>query len=399
MWIERDISNLIRQSVDEAVQIIIGPRQCGKSSLLWHLGADFSEVTFDDLQARTLAEKDPKLFLSQYQLPLIIDEVQYAPNIFPEIKLKVDQAKRARLKSDTEQPFPILFRLTGSNQILMDKNVKESLVGRAGFYYLNTLSVAEITAKNPDIPIWDILFKGGWPELYVSSISTTKYLNDYIRNYIEKDIVLSAGISKQKEFNTVLKLLAARTAELLVYSDIAKDSGVKSITVKEWVSLLERSNLVYLLQPFANNLNKRLIKSPKLHFLDSGLTCRLQGWTEQIPMSTSPQIGHLFESLVLAEIIKTKQNYHCDWSVYHWRTKEGEEIDFVIQNTKGELVALDAKLGVHGVQPQNLPPSFSKHHPEIKTFYLISAGGEQKQLSNDCQQVPITKLKELLLTV
>ena len=192
-------------------------------------------------------------------------------------------------------------------------------------------------------------------------------------------------------------LLAARTAEILVYSDIAKDSGVKSVTVKEWVSLLDRSSLLSLLPPFENNLNKRLVKSPKCHFLDTGLACRLQGWTKKEPMSKSPQVGHLFETLVYAEIVKTKQNHGCDWSIFHWRTQDGEEIDFVIQNAQGDILALDTKLGVHSVQLQTLPRSFQKNHPDVKTLYIVSMASERKKLNNHCEQIPLFELKQFLL--
>ncbi len=398
MWIKREISNYINSMSSELVQVVIGPRQCGKSSLLWHLSPDFTEVTFDDLQLRTLAQNDPALFLTNYKLPLIIDEVQYAPNIFPEIKRLVDQLKRERLKK-TKKKLKVVFRLTGSNQVLMDKNVKESLVGRAGFYYLNTLSVSEIFSTDSSVSCMKILFQGGWPELYVSDIPNVKYLNDYIRNYIEKDIVLSAGISKQSEFHTVLGLLGARTGEILNYSDIAKDSGVKSVTIKEWISLLERSNLVYLLRPFASNLNKRLIKSPKLHFLDTGLACRLQGWTEIEPFSRSPQVGNMFESLVLAEIIKCMHNYGKLWQIFYWRTRIGEEIDFVIKTETGKIIAMDAKLGIHSVSPTSLPTSFKKTFPEVEKLYLVSIAGKRQALSKNCEQIPISELTEFLLGI
>ncbi len=390
------MSGYISRMNSELVQVVIGPRQCGKSSLLWHLGPDAAEVSFDDLQSRTLAQNDPALFLSNYTLPLIIDEVQYAPNIFPEIKQRVDRIKKDRIK-DPALELKVIFRLTGSNQVLMDRNVKESLVGRAGFYYLNTLSVSEILRAELQVSCVDILFKGGWPELYVSDIPAVKYLNDYVRNYIEKDIVLSAGISKQFEFHTVLGLLSARTSQILNYSDIAKDSGVKSATIKEWVSLLERSNLVYLLRPFESNLNRRLIKSPKLHFLDTGLACRLQGWTEMEPMFKSPQAGHLFESLVLAEIVKCMRNYGMPWQLFYWRTRDGEEIDFVIKTAENHMIALDAKMGIHSVAPTALPSSFTKSFPEVDTLYIVSIGGRRQKLNSNCEQIPIAELKEFLL--
>lgn len=395
MWIHREISDYITNNLAEPVQIVMGPRQCGKSSLLARLGSGYTEVSFDDFQLRALAQQDPALFLTNYQTPLILDEVQYVPNLFPTIKQQVDKARYARIRGVEELPR-ILFRLTGSNQILMDRSVKESLAGRAGYYHLNTLSVSELLRALPDLSLLDILFRGGWPELYVSKVDSVKYLNDYIRSYIEKDIVLSAGISKQSEFHTLLGLLAARTGEVINFSALANDSGVRSGTVKEWVSFLERSDLICLLKPFATNLNKRLTKSPKLHFLDTGLACRLQGWTTQEPMFRSSQAGHLFESLVFAEITKFIRNHSKTWQLFYWRTRDGEEIDFVLQKDSDTLLAFDAKLGIHSVAPSELPPSFKSAFPAVQTLSIVSIGGRRQKLSNSCQQIPISELARFL---
>ena len=243
MWIQRDISVFLKKHTDEMVQVVTGPRQCGKSSLLWHLSSGFAEVSLDDSQARRLAQRDPALFLSQHKLPLIIDEIQYAPELFLEIKRIVDLQKRERLKKMTRgSKDNVLFRLTGSNQILMDKNVKESLAGRAGYYFLNTFSISEILHEYPKTSLSKIIFTGGWPELYVTSQSPVKYLNDYILSYIEKDIVLSAGITKQDEFQTVLAMLAARTGQFLNSSAIAQASGVKSVTVRDAASVISKQS-------------------------------------------------------------------------------------------------------------------------------------------------------------
>jgi predicted AAA+ superfamily ATPase len=397
MWIEREIIQELLRPTEAYIQILIGPRQCGKSSLLWYIGKDrYKEITFDDLQMRNLAETDPAFFLSQQKPPLIIDEVQYAPNIFPELKKIVDTIKKETISGKPPHARP-LFRLTGSNQILMDKNIKETLAGRAEYYYLNTLTVSEILKAFPSLNPHEILIKGGWPEIYTGAgLNTIRYLNDYIRNFIEKDIVLSSGISKQKEFNTVLGMLAARSGEYLNCSAIANASGVKSVTVKEWVSILERTGLVYLLQPVEKNLNKRLIRTPKIYFLDTGLAARLQGWTELQPLMLSSQAGHLFESLVLSEIVKFSANSGKYLKISVWRTKEGEEVDFVVEGSDGRAAAFDSKMGIHSVQPESLPPSFAKNFPEIKELVIVSIGGERKYISPGCLQVPISRLTEYL---
>lgn len=401
MWINRDIANRIADDNTAYIQVVLGPRQCGKSSLLSFISQrKFSEITLDDLQVRTLANQDPALLFAQHQPPLIIDEAQYAPNLFPELKRIVDDYKKKELFSGNAKHIQKpLFRLTGSSQVSIDKKVKESLVGRASYYYLNTLSVNELCQAFPNIPIDRVMYKGGWPELYTHpEISVKQYLNDYIRSYIEKDIILSLGITKQAEFNIVLGLLAARVAEFVNYSSLANGCDIKSVTVREWVSILERTNLVYLLQPYATNLNKRLIKSPKIYFLDTGLAVRLQGWNELEPFMRSPQAGHVFENLVLNEIVKFKNNFGKDWNVWLWRTKDGEEIDFIIENARGDILALDAKMSIQATKPVKIPKSFHKVFPKVTQIILVTFGGNRMQLSNECLQLPIYQLKDLLET-
>ncbi|PKA25754.1 hypothetical protein CH381_14055 [Leptospira sp. mixed culture ATI2-C-A1] len=339
MWIPRDIAKQITDNQD-TIQIIRGPRQCGKTSLLLHIDPSFKEISLDDHTFRELANRDPELFLSQFNTEKIfIDEAQYAPALFPTLKRKADLYKReGRSKKKT------IIRLSGSNQILMDRQVKESLAGRASFFDLNTLSVAEILrAKKTNIQ--EIIYKGGWPELYASpEKDPKKYLNDYIGSYVEKDIVLSAGIHKSREFLSFLKLLAGRVGELIDYSNFGKEVGVDAKTSKEWISILERMGIIALVMPFSSNLSSRLIKSPKIYFLDTGLVCRLQGWSDPLPIVTSPQQGHLFENLVYAELHKLNQNFGFGFQIFHWRSKDGEEIDFLLQFSPKQFIFLECKV-------------------------------------------------------
>lgn len=340
MWIYREISPFL-QAESQAIQIIRGPRQCGKSSLILHLDPEFKELSLDDPSLRQLAQNDPELFLSQFKNEKIfIDEAQYAPELFPSLKRRVDLYKRnPHAKKQT------LIRLTGSNQILMDKVVKESLAGRASFFDMNTLSVSEVLSAFPEKSIQHILFKGGWPELHVDDRrDAKKYLDDYITSYVEKDIVLAAGIQKSREFLMCIKLLAGRVGELLDLSDIGKSVGVDSKTVKEWISILERMHIISLVPAFASNLSSRLIKSPKLYFIDTGLACRLQGWTAAEPILTSPQQGHLFENLVFSEIFKFNQNFQLGWDIFHWRSREGDELDFLLRTGPQQFLFIEAKV-------------------------------------------------------
>lgn len=391
MWIQRDISKIIQENTDP-IQIIRGPRQCGKSSLILHLDPEFKELSLDDPALRELAQNNPEIFLRQFDSQkLFIDEAQYAPALFPSLKRKADLFKR----SSSNHPQTIL-RLTGSNQILMDRNIKESLAGRASFFDMNTLSVAEILrAKTSSIQ--DILFKGGWPELHANSHrDPKKFLDDYINSYIEKDIVLTAGIQKSHEFLKFIRLLAGRVGGLLDLSSLGRDAGVDSKTIKEWISILERMHIISLVMPFSSNLSSRLIKSPKVYFLDTGLACRLQGWTSAEPILTSPQQGGLFENLVFSEIFKLNLNYQLGWEIFHWRSREGEEIDFLIQKNPNQFIFIESKISA-------LKPKDISVLPEVKKIFqkkippLIVCHQEGEHALN--MQVPLAKLKEFLLNL
>jgi len=389
MWIERDISRIIQENSDP-IQIIRGPRQCGKSSLILKLDPDFKEISLDDPSLRSLAQNDPELFLRQFDSQkLFIDEAQYAPALFSSLKRRVDLSKR-----DKNRQNRTLFRLTGSNQILMDRNIKESLAGRASFFDMNTLSVAEILAAKKT-NIQDILYQGGWPELHANpQKNPKKFLDDYINSYVEKDIILSAGIQKSREFLQFVKLLAGRVGGLLDFSSLGNEAGVDGKTIKDWISVLEKMQIIALVMPFSTNLSSRLVKAPKVYFIDTGLACRLQGWTSAEPILTSPQQGPLFENLVFSEILKLNLNYQSGWQIYHWRSRDGEEVDFLIQKDPKDFLFIEAKVSPRSIKnPNELPEVrkiFKKNPPPI-----ILCHQEGDHVLNN--HVPLSKLKEFLL--
>lgn len=389
MWIYRDISDILIKN-REFIQVLRGPRQCGKSSLFLNLDPSFKELSLDDPALRRLAENDPELFLKQFgDEKIFIDEAQYAPALFPSLKRKVDLLKRERKKASAT-----VIRLSGSNQVLMDKNIKESLVGRASFFDLNTLSVAEIK-RYKDLPIQEILYKGGWPELYVDETKDVKkYLDDYINSYVEKDIILAAGIKKSHEFLKFIALLAGRVGNLLDFASLGRDAGVDSKTIKEWISILEKMHIIALVKPYFSNLSSRLIKSPKVYFLDTGLACRLQGWTSANPILTSPQQGGLFENLVFAELFKTNINFQLGWEIFHWRSKDGEELDFVIQQDPLNFIFIEAKVTAQPLKKSEDFKELSKVFAK-KNFRMFLCHQEGKL--NIGNHIPIANLKESLL--
>jgi predicted AAA+ superfamily ATPase len=394
MWYERDLGQALRAPSLPA-RVIVGPRQAGKSSLLYRSYPDAEWLSLDDLSVRVRAERDPGLLLDGLGLEtgraVVLDEAAYAPNLFPEIKRRIDLARR---HGSVE---PSIF-ITGSNRLLLDRSVRESLAGRASYHFLHSLSVAELGAA-ATLPDWH--FRGGWPELYVRrELDPVRYLADYVRTFVEKDIAATAGVERVHEFQLALGLLAARTGTLLNASDVGQLAGVKGQTISGWLDLLEQNALALRLKPYHSNLNKRLVRTPKLYVLDTGLAAYLQGWQVVEPLLASPQAGPLFETLVLGELVRARDHRGLSLSLFFWRTKEGEELDFLVraQGRRGpRWLALEAKLAVQNVSPVTLPKSLARELPELRDVWVITPGGSEARLSDGCLQVPIPKLADRLV--
>ncbi|MDZ4677625.1 MAG: ATP-binding protein [Oligoflexia bacterium] len=394
MIVKRDLLGKLQASTSLEAVLLWGPRQVGKTTLLMEL-KPASTLFLDDLSLRQRAQKDPAFVLDDHKLPCLIDEVQYAPNIFSEIKLRIDRLRRTRLK--TGKKSSTLYYLTGSNRLLLDQNVKESLAGRCHLYSMHGFSVREILAHFPELPIKTLLWRGGFPELYINQeMSPQRYLNDYILSFIEKDIAASAGIEKLGEFQTVLGLLAARTAQFLNVSEVAGAAGVDQKTIQSWIDILQRNHIIELVEPFHSNLSKRITKMKKLFFYDVGLCARLQGHNDESLLWNSSQAGGLFETLVFSEIIKTKDNFLKDWRLFTWRTKEKNEIDFILQNGS-DYTFLEAKLAIHGAMPFKLDAEAKKVFKLPHKKIVVIAGGEQINLDKETMASPIHSLGSLLL--
>ncbi|MGZ6442171.1 MAG: ATP-binding protein [Pseudobdellovibrionaceae bacterium] len=352
MWIKRDFQNYIQKMKALPIKVLKGPRQVGKTSLLLKMGG-YRALYFDDLLIRKSAQENPRLFFDQFNEPLIVDEATLAPQIFLELKRRVDQSRR-----DTSFPKVDIW-ITGSNQTLLQRNVSESLTGRASYFDLNTLSLHELGPK----PLGASVLKGGWPELHVDEdLDPTRYLNDLILTFIEKDIVSAAGIERREAFSRSLHLISGRVGQLLNFSDIAKNVGVDVTTLQSWTSILEQNGLVRKLQPFSTNLNQRLIKTPKIYFEDVGLASRLQGWTEFFPLMSSPQFGHLVENVAISEVSKFFSNRGSPCNIFYVRSKEKVEVDLLIELPNNRYIAAEIK-----VNPQ---PWSEQQHKLINTLGL-----------------------------
>jgi len=398
MWIKRDfLEHFDSKSCLEAIYLK-GPRQIGKTSLLMRLEPRVqSEWFFDDLMTRERAQKDPEFLLSQSKFPVLIDEAHLAPEVFYTIKKRIDEVRRERLKEGSDSLKSALFRLTGSNLHEVNTSVQETLAGRVNIFFLHGLSWNEVINHAPKTFISEYLFRGGFPELWVRpELSPVKFVNDYISTFIEKDLARSIGVEKKLEFLTVLKLLAARVGSVLNYESIGSDANVKGKTVKQWLSLLEENKILYVLEPYSSNLNQRLIKMPKVYFIDTGICARLQAHPVSETLLNSPQAGALFECMVVSEVVKTRDHFRKEWSLHFWRTKEKEEIDLIIE-TDSDMILVEVKLGSSSAHAINSPKTLSKVGKRI-TSIIVTASGNRHRISPSTECVPLNELVPFLLS-
>ena len=335
---EREVKERIKKINDTfRVLVVTGPRQVGKTTLLESvMPENMTKISLDDEFLRKEAKENPKIFLDSYPTPLFIDEVQYAPELFPYIKMKVDKDKTRGQ-----------YWLSGSQLFDLMKNVTESLAGRAGIVKMNSFTYSEIVRNtkkeifDPDNlkqceyidvnEIFERIFNGGMPELYdIENMDRNDFYYSYINTYIEKDIKKIKNIGNVEAFKKFMRDVARRTGTTLNYSDIANDVGISVNTIKEWFSILVSTGLVYLLEPYSSNKIKRLTHMPKIIFMDLGLACYLANWESAKALQLSDLSGHFFESYVISEIIKSYDNKGIRLEISHFRNKETEEIDLIM---------------------------------------------------------------------
>ncbi len=339
------------------VIMITGPRQVGKTTLL-SIMADKNKnekinfISLDDLNARALAIEDPELFLRTYEMPLIIDEFQYAPNLLSYIKIIVDKKRLENLKNNNVKCNG-LFYLTGSQAFETMENVTESLAGRIAILDMNGLTNREIENMEdevflPDlevlknkrkteilstIQVFDKIIKGSYPEIYKNeNLDRNEYFETYIRTYIERDIRQLINVQDEIKFLKFISNVAVRTGQELNLSDICNGVGITSVTAEKWLSILKNTGIIYLLQPYSNNNVARIVKKPKVYFMDTGLACYLAGYMDSITLEKSAYNGAIFETYVISEIIKSYINNGFDAKkyLYYYRDNNGKEIDLLI---------------------------------------------------------------------
>ena len=358
-YIQRAISEILKDRVKTSkCTLIVGARQVGKSTLIKHDFSEYNRTNFDDKLTRLQAREEPKLFFMNNPCPLFIDEVQKEGEILEEIKQKVDE-------SDERGQFI----LSGSQKLELMKGVSESLAGRVAIYELLGLSMREIKQiqfnkhfvpteayikeRENEIKtydnIWDVIHKGAYPELHDVERDWQEFYSSYVSTYLERDIneLISAD---SITFTKFLTAVAARTGELLNYANIASDMGVSEPTVKKWISILERTGIVYLLQPYSASALNRAIRTPKIYFRDTGLACYLTRWLTADALKNSAVAGNMFETFVVSEILKSYSNEGRDYrfNIFYYRGKDKNasdenEIDLIIEEN-GILYPVEIKM-------------------------------------------------------
>lgn len=403
--LKRTLSNHLEHIINNfPVILVTGPRQVGKSTLLENFRPDkYKVVTLDDLDERELAIKDPALFLQNHQPPILIDEVQYAPNLFSYIKIYVDKHKGEKG----------LFLLTGSQKFVLMKGVQETLAGRVAILDLLGLSSAEKN-QTPDVApflpteqwiqnikdkniksktvqdIYADIWNGSFPELFIRNGADRElYYNSYIQTYIERDVKTAYNVSDAIAFKNFIRVVAARTGQLLNVSDIARDVSIDNKTAKNWLSILEMSGLVYLLHPYYNNITSRIVKTPKIYFLDTGLCSYLTGWDSSKTLESGAMSGAILETYVLSEILKSYWHNAKEAPLYYYRDKDKKEIDFLIE-ANGQLYPIEVKKTMSPTMNAgknfNVLESLKK---PIATSVVLSLKPEVFFLTKDIVSIPI----------
>ena len=358
-YIERAITPILKKRVQESkCTLITGARQVGKSTLVRNEFKDYNRVNFDDRLTRLQAKEEPKLFLLNNPCPLFIDEVQKENSILEEVKMIVDESDKRGM-----------FIMSGSQKLELMKGMSESLAGRVSINELSGLSLREIHGVKynrhfvptndylesrekeirPYDNLWEIIHKGSYPELYDVERDWQEYYSSYVSTYLERDI--NELISTDSiTFTKFLTAVAARTGELLNYANVAGEVGVSEPTIKKWISILERTGIVFLLQPYSASALSRAIKTPKLYFRDTGLACYLTRWLTADALKCSAVAGNMFETFMVSEILKSYINEGKDYkfSIFYYRGKDkgtsGEnEIDLIIEED-GILYPIEIKM-------------------------------------------------------
>ena len=400
----RSIEPTLKKASNEFPAVVLtGPRQSGKTTVLKRVfGASHRYVSLEFPDTHALAIEDPRSFLDANPPPIILDEIQYAPELLPYIKEKID-SNRTR---------PQQYILSGSQNLLLSAQVSESLAGRAAILRLLPLSRREIEG-NPAFPLawetgvrdqtsndqspsslWNGFLRGGYPELVSQPGRDLKlWHSSYIQTYLERDVRMLRNVGDLTQFQNYLRMLAARSAQLLNLTSMARELGVAVNSIKAWLSVLEASYQIIIVRPYFANIGKRLVKTPKIYFSDVGTLCHLVGLRDPEHARGGPMNGTIFETAVLSEIVKTITHRGAVPEVFFWRTAAGTEVDFIVRSNS-KLIPIEVKLSAtpRRSMASGIENFQSDFENESERGYVIHPGTVRLPLGSEVEALPFSNL-------
>lgn len=413
MYIKRYVEPTITEAAKSFPCIVIyGPRQVGKSTTINMLFGDkIPMVTLDDADDRNLALNNPRLFLERYGWPVIIDEIQKAPNLLDEIKIKIDEQRLIWMRNNEKRQ--LMYILTGSNRFELQEGISDSLAGRCGIIEMLSLSQAEkynapnklfspkidellTYVRNSNIAyrtrstIYQDIFNGGMPDIFTGVSQRDIYFKAYVDTYIEKDVRKLIAASSEMQFRNFITIVALRTAQELHYDEIARNVGVDVRTCKKWISILETSGIIYLLQPYMANISNRIIKAPKLYFLDTGLCAYLCKWPNAEMLENCAMSGPFFETYIVSELIK---NFYAHGQapkdfLFYYRDTDQKEIDLLYVDGVN-IYPIEIK---QGITPKKATKNFGvldKYHLNVANGLVIDSCDKIRPINELCYYIPI----------
>ena len=379
MYLQRQISKKVKEASEQfPVVFLTGPRQSGKTTLLKNIFPEYKYTNLEDPEIRQWATEQPRDFLDNNSWPVIIDEAQYAPELFSYIQGIVDEKQRQGM-----------YLLSGSQNFLLMEKITQSLAGRSAILTLLPLSFRELEPLDTNKETNRMIINGFFPRIYQSIKDVSLFYKSYLNTYVERDVRQLANIGNRNDFIRFTQLCAGRSGQLLNISSLATEAGIAYNTCKTWLSYLSTGYIIQLLQPYYKNFNKKIVKSPKLYFTDTGLLCHLLGIHSKQHLALHPLRGAIFENLIFNELLKNNLNHGNSYNIWYWRDNHGTEIDFLLERAT-EMTAIEVKSATnfHDEYLKNLL-KFRKYNPDVKEMYLVYDG----QVERKKNSIPIMNWK------